>query len=246
MDDELDVAIGPFHFPDGKPCITAVLSLHASSRSACRRFQRGHNTSARQFVARRMLAVRRGRFDLGFLRHKFSCGLLTVRYWLLAPIAAHLSWVGEAFAGPPLRRPSWAPHKHTSPRWAPTNADFPKSSPGCSARQKARPRVADTDRNLVLGPCSPSSKEAGPLIENKRHSLRYVWVLSIYCISHAGRTGRQIDGLAHCDLPSTHSCAAKSSPRQPATRHPRTPDQSGVGKPAERFRRRYADDGRLC
>jgi hypothetical protein len=29
-------------------------SLHASSRSARRRFQRGHNTSARQFVARRM------------------------------------------------------------------------------------------------------------------------------------------------------------------------------------------------
>ena len=54
MDDELDVAIGPFHFPGSKPCITAVLSLHASSRSACRRFQRGHNTSAGQFVARRM------------------------------------------------------------------------------------------------------------------------------------------------------------------------------------------------
>jgi len=51
MDDELDVAIRPFHFPDGKPCITAVLSLYASGRSACRRFQRGHNTPARQFVA---------------------------------------------------------------------------------------------------------------------------------------------------------------------------------------------------
>src|SRR5258708_34344262 len=54
MDDELDVAIGPFHFPDGKPSITTVLSLHASIRSARRRFQRGHNTSARQFVARRV------------------------------------------------------------------------------------------------------------------------------------------------------------------------------------------------
>jgi hypothetical protein len=27
MDDALDVAIGTFHFPHGKPCITAVLSL---------------------------------------------------------------------------------------------------------------------------------------------------------------------------------------------------------------------------
>src|SRR6266436_3162040 len=31
MDDELDVAIGPVHFPDGRPCITAVLSLYASA-----------------------------------------------------------------------------------------------------------------------------------------------------------------------------------------------------------------------
>ena len=54
MDDELDVAIGTFHFPDGKPCITAVLSFHASSRSARRRFRRRHNTSDRHFVASRM------------------------------------------------------------------------------------------------------------------------------------------------------------------------------------------------
>ena len=54
MDDELDVVVGTFHFPDGERCITAVLSLHASRRSARRRLQRGHNTSARQFVARRM------------------------------------------------------------------------------------------------------------------------------------------------------------------------------------------------
>src|SRR3984893_12052508 len=54
MDDELDVAVGPFHLPNGKPCITAILSLHASSRSARRWLQPGHNASARQFVARRM------------------------------------------------------------------------------------------------------------------------------------------------------------------------------------------------
>ncbi len=39
LDDELDVAIGPFHLPVGKSCIATVLPLYAPCRSVCRRLQ---------------------------------------------------------------------------------------------------------------------------------------------------------------------------------------------------------------